>query len=204
MDIILKRGDIVEFRDLGYAKGTKVIEEVIEFPGAKFALGLFNRANEYDDYYKPYSADQIVRRARSRLGLWDYNLFGNNCEHFANWCRYGIEFSSQTVGHGSTHDMLTGRLGGSVTLGPARVGAGLHGTYGVRKQDDSNGFRQAFVAEAKLAQLDFLRACFSLSATTGVNRSADGVGFQVLGTGLQIGREFKLSLFGSSFAFRLW
>ncbi|KEO84886.1 lecithin retinol acyltransferase family protein [Tumebacillus flagellatus] len=38
---------------------------------------------------KRYSDREIVRRAYARVGERDYNLFHNNCEHFANWCRNG-------------------------------------------------------------------------------------------------------------------
>lgn len=36
-----------------------------------------------------YSRDEIIRRARSRLGECNYNLLFNNCEHYARWCRNG-------------------------------------------------------------------------------------------------------------------
>jgi hypothetical protein len=35
------------------------------------------------------SGEQIVRRARSRLGERSYHLLRNNCEHFCNWCQLG-------------------------------------------------------------------------------------------------------------------
>ena len=40
-------------------------------------------------------ADDVVRRAQSRLGEHEYDLFGNNCEHFAMWCKTGISSSEQ-------------------------------------------------------------------------------------------------------------
>ena len=43
----------------------------------------------------PYSSQEIVRRARSRIGENDYRLFTNNCEHFCNWCFYGVSHSAQ-------------------------------------------------------------------------------------------------------------
>jgi hypothetical protein len=43
----------------------------------------------------PYSPQEIVRRARSRLSENDYRLLTNNCEHFCNWCRSGVSHSAQ-------------------------------------------------------------------------------------------------------------
>lgn len=39
--------------------------------------------------------DDIVQRARSRLGECQYDLFSNNCEHFCNWCERGAPRSLQ-------------------------------------------------------------------------------------------------------------
>lgn len=39
--------------------------------------------------------EEIVRRARSRLGENQYRLFSNNCEHFSEWCVNGVHRSSQ-------------------------------------------------------------------------------------------------------------
>jgi hypothetical protein len=33
--------------------------------------------------------EQVVQRARSRLGERCYHLLRNNCEHFCNWCQVG-------------------------------------------------------------------------------------------------------------------
>lgn len=45
--------------------------------------------------YKRYSADEIVSRARSRLGENSYSLLFNNCEHFAIWCATNVKESQQ-------------------------------------------------------------------------------------------------------------
>ncbi|WP_073564928.1 lecithin retinol acyltransferase family protein [Archangium sp. Cb G35] len=45
-----------------------------------------------------FLAEEIVCRAKSRLGEDSYNVFFNNCEHFANWCTHGDSYSAQTAG----------------------------------------------------------------------------------------------------------
>ncbi len=45
--------------------------------------------------YHLYSAEETVERAKSRLGERGYGLFGNNCEHFAYWCKTGVKTSKQ-------------------------------------------------------------------------------------------------------------
>ena len=50
-----------------------------------------------DGTKKPLPATEIIRRAESLVGRCkgEYNLVINNCEHFANWCRYGKPVSKQ-------------------------------------------------------------------------------------------------------------
>lgn len=40
-------------------------------------------------------ADEIVARARSRLGENRYRLLTNNCEHYTEWSRFGVSRSRQ-------------------------------------------------------------------------------------------------------------
>jgi hypothetical protein len=40
-------------------------------------------------------SDEIVRRARSRIGENHYRVLSNNCEHFSEWCVRGVHYSSQ-------------------------------------------------------------------------------------------------------------
>ncbi len=40
---------------------------------------------------------EAARRAESKIGQHAYNLFWNNCEHFASWCATGIAVSQQVV-----------------------------------------------------------------------------------------------------------
>jgi Lecithin retinol acyltransferase len=47
-----------------------------------------------------YIPDVVVQRAESRLGEQAYNLIANNCEHFANWCKTGVNHSDQVESYG--------------------------------------------------------------------------------------------------------
>ncbi len=48
--------------------------------------------------YHIYSPEETIERAKSRLGESSYNLLNNNCEHFAIWCKTGIQESHQVEG----------------------------------------------------------------------------------------------------------
>lgn len=48
--------------------------------------------------YRLYTPKETLARARSRIGESNYNLFLNNCEHFALWCKTGISESHQISG----------------------------------------------------------------------------------------------------------
>lgn len=47
-----------------------------------------------------YSGQEVVNRAKSRLGERGYNLATNNCEHFCTWAWTGDNFSPQVVAFG--------------------------------------------------------------------------------------------------------
>jgi hypothetical protein len=50
--------------------------------------------------------DVVIGRAESRLGERQYDLFFNNCEHFATWCKTGRHESAQLVNFGLRLDQL--------------------------------------------------------------------------------------------------
>jgi hypothetical protein len=60
---------------------------------SRFAVGRLVQVVIRDRPY--YSRQEIVRRARSRIGENDYRLLTNNCEHFCNWCISGVSRSAQ-------------------------------------------------------------------------------------------------------------
>ncbi|XP_013416978.1 HRAS-like suppressor 3 [Lingula anatina] len=51
--------------------------------------------NGKDRKHRPSGCEEIVERALSKLGEIGYNVLWKNCEHFAAWCRYGVEWSEQ-------------------------------------------------------------------------------------------------------------
>ena len=86
--------DISELRSPGWAKvmrGNYRLED-----------GLY--LIKYDIYL---SAEEVVVRARSRLGENEYTIFDNNCEHFALWCKTGISMSQQVKNIGDAAKKAT-------------------------------------------------------------------------------------------------
>jgi len=83
------------------------------------------------EYHVCDEIDISLERARGRLGENTYNLFANNCEHFACWCKTGKHHSEQVkdalasgagaVGSGSA---VAGGIGAVSAMGAA---AGLSG-----------------------------------------------------------------------------
>jgi hypothetical protein len=60
----------------------------------QFALGADVLVRTYEAFHDP---EQVILRAESRLGCTDYDLWGNNCEHFAVWCKTGLAHSTQVA-----------------------------------------------------------------------------------------------------------
>lgn len=53
-----------------------------------------------------FIADAVVERAVGRLGEQRYDLFFNNCEHFATWCKTGRSESAQLANFGLRLDQI--------------------------------------------------------------------------------------------------
>ncbi|CAF3494043.1 unnamed protein product [Rotaria socialis] len=52
--------------------------------------------HHYDDI-PCFSNEETLQRAYAQLGKRGYSLLGNNCEHWARWCRTGEHYSEQIV-----------------------------------------------------------------------------------------------------------
>uniref|UniRef100_A0A914E0N7 LRAT domain-containing protein n=1 Tax=Acrobeloides nanus TaxID=290746 RepID=A0A914E0N7_9BILA len=89
-----------------------------------------------------------------------------------------------------------------VSIGQIAAKVGPKANIGII-DDDGNG-RAGVSAGIDVAQANIgrLNANVGLRADTGVVANDDNVGFQVLGTGVQIGRETKVSLFGMSLGWK--
>ncbi|KAF8386316.1 hypothetical protein PRIPAC_75458, partial [Pristionchus pacificus] len=73
-------------------KEFKVVKDTLE-KAAKG--GKFRKNNQTDNEFMVHSAATILENAEALLHTQNYNLFKSNCEHFANYCRYGSQFSDQ-------------------------------------------------------------------------------------------------------------
>jgi hypothetical protein len=63
------------------------------------------------EYRRSLPPAMVVQRALDRLGENNYDLFENNCEHFARWCKTGTAKSEQventfSLAKGLTHGMM--------------------------------------------------------------------------------------------------
>ena len=74
-------------------------------------------------------AEDVLERARSRIGSTGYGLLFNNCEHFARWCRTGRTVSRQVDSVAWTGVALgaTARIAASILGRSATRSAALHG-----------------------------------------------------------------------------
>ena len=66
---------------------------VAQVPLAEFANGQTVHVEWRSE--RALNEQEIVARARSRLGESRYRLLTNNCEHFSEWSRFGVSRSRQ-------------------------------------------------------------------------------------------------------------
>jgi hypothetical protein len=88
--IYVGRGMVVHYAGLCQLLHSGPVEEVTL---SRFSMGRPVRIVEHSE--SKYSPQEIVLRARSRLGENEYHVLRNNCEHFCNWCISGRSRSTQ-------------------------------------------------------------------------------------------------------------
>jgi len=79
--IYVGQGSVIHYGTLARGLRRRPVEEVSL---AQFAHGhpVWRRRSECVSFDR----EEVIRRARSRLGEDHYRLFTNNCEHFCEWC----------------------------------------------------------------------------------------------------------------------
>jgi hypothetical protein len=88
--IYVGRGRVVQYGGLSHGLRRGPVEEVALL---QFARGrpIWLRLEEP----RQFDRDEVVHRARARLGEDRYNVLTNNCEHFCEWCVRGEPRSHQ-------------------------------------------------------------------------------------------------------------
>jgi hypothetical protein len=64
-----------------------------------------------------FDKNEIVNRAKSQIGVKGYDLFSNNCEHFARWCVTGEYESTQVTNLANTAGKLLSTAGETLDSG---------------------------------------------------------------------------------------
>jgi hypothetical protein len=83
-------GQVIHYGALVYDLIRRPVEEVTL---ARFCGGRPVYVVRHDAL--AFSVEDILQRARSRLGERRYRLLTNNCEHFVEWCLYDVHRSFQ-------------------------------------------------------------------------------------------------------------
>ena len=88
--IYIGEGKVIHYGALMYDIIRKPVEEVTleQFSGGRPIFVV-----QHGDL--PFTVEQIIERARGRLGESRYRLLTNNCEHFVEWCLYDVQRSFQ-------------------------------------------------------------------------------------------------------------
>lgn len=132
----------------------------------QFSAGRSIQVKEHKD--RRYSREESVARARSRVGEDGYCVFGNNCEHFVNWCITGEHGSTQAdvgVGAASSAIGAAGAAAGvaGVSAGGAVAGLSASGTM------SGLAYAGSFVGGGAMAGLTVIGALPAAVAATAVN-----------------------------------
>lgn len=144
--------------------------------------------NSLDSQIRPFPAEEVVTRARQRVNfiyenhnfslfqvgeLWNFDLFKNNSEHFAKWCRYGQEICQQMPYTYNTSESVGAGLG-SLTLGPARVhGPSIH----AREVNEEEKTEIEFGAQVASAEVGFVKVGVGPTVKAGTRDDTSGLGF---------------------------
>ncbi|MDX2214152.1 MAG: lecithin retinol acyltransferase family protein [Oculatellaceae cyanobacterium bins.114] len=95
---------VYEHHGIDCGDGTVIHYSKAEAPATvrRTSFAAFSMGNPvYVKRYATHSiAEVVIQRAESRIGEQRYDLISNNCEHFATWCKTGINRSEQVETYG--------------------------------------------------------------------------------------------------------
>lgn len=111
-----------------FDKGSVEVTTLDEFRGEAKDIYIV----DYPENEKGYGKFEIIDRAFSKLGEDEYNLFTNNCEHFACWCITGESKSTQVE---RVRSVTISSLAILDSLGVISVSPPLLHTLGASKTD---------------------------------------------------------------------
>ena len=89
-------GTIIHYSKIGEAQISRTSRETFARGGAVYVKAVSTS----------FISDIVVQRAESRLGERQYDLFFNNCEHFADWCKTGDGKCTQLENFGLRLDQI--------------------------------------------------------------------------------------------------
>lgn len=178
-------GTVIDFAGQGGGKDTACIRRV---GLAEFAQRAPVQTRSYGSCYSP---EVVVARAVSMIGRSGYDLFSNNCEHFATWCVTGEHSSAQVEAVWSTAGMVgVGHIaprigrGAVVGLGETAPGSASNVMSGLTKLGGSarGGVAVVAGAGAVVGAGTMMLALRDKPYLTGQERTARGAG-RVAGVG---------------------
>jgi hypothetical protein len=204
-------GTVIDFagQEGGKAKDSAVIRlATLE----EFGKGDPIRVRAYGASYQP---EIVLARARSMVGCPGYDLFSNNCEHFATWCVTGEHSSRQVEAAWRVSGMgVAGRIapqaaaGAVVGLGDTAPRSASNVMSGLKKLGGSSAGGVAVVAGIGAligaGTIMFVlrdRSYFTETerAARGAGRMA-GVGGAVVGVGVSVHAVHVLGVAGTGAA----
>ena len=98
----------IKFSHLHSTKGREPYGLFVLLVQLDFTIHLFQNSDVASSFYGPR---KTVQRARSKIGKGGYNLLTHNCEHFAIYCKTGLEESTQTGLEGKAARFLRPKWG---------------------------------------------------------------------------------------------
>jgi hypothetical protein len=87
----------MNFFTINFNRFNEAISDVQSFAHFFESLTFIEFSKLVKSEYILYSPEETILRAKSMIGRQDYDLLFNNCEHFAMWCKTGINDCNQRM-----------------------------------------------------------------------------------------------------------